>query len=88
MAVVKSKDKHVRRSISVVERVDRAVRSIARRQNVSAAKVYQELVDRGLEAKEAEKRRFFQIAEQLRSTRNEVEARRLKEELARMTFGT
>jgi len=41
----------------------------------------------GLEAREQEKQRLFNLADRLASTRDPEEQSRLKEELARMTFG-
>ncbi len=41
----------------------------------------------GLEAKEAEKRQFFDLAERLRHTHDPDELERIKSEMARMTFG-
>jgi hypothetical protein len=41
----------------------------------------------GIEAKEAEKRRFFELAERLRATDDQTELSAIKNELARMTFG-
>jgi hypothetical protein len=40
-----------------------------------------------LEANEREKAAFFDLAERLAHTSNRAEQKRLKEELARMTFG-
>ncbi len=45
------------------------------------------LIETGLEAKEAEKRRFFELAERLRTTTDKAELQQIKNELARMTFG-
>jgi hypothetical protein len=46
-----------------------------------------ELIETGLESKEAEKRRFFELADQLSSSDDENQRQRIKEELARMVFG-
>jgi len=46
-----------------------------------------DLIESGLEAKEREKHAFFDLAEQLAQTSDRAEQKRLKEELARMTFG-
>ena len=46
-----------------------------------------DLIERGLEAKEREKLAFFELADQLARTSDHTEQKRLKEELARMTFG-
>jgi hypothetical protein len=45
------------------------------------------LIEAGLQSKEAEKERFFTLANQLTESTDPVERKRLKEELARMTFG-
>lgn len=42
---------------------------------------------RGLEAKERDKAEFFDLADRLTRTSDRAEQRRLKKELARMTFG-
>jgi hypothetical protein len=39
-------------------------------------------------AREAEKRRFFDLAERLRATHDPDELRQVKDELARITFGS
>jgi hypothetical protein len=46
-----------------------------------------ELIETGLEAREREKRTFFELADRLAHVTDASEQKRLKEELARMTFG-
>jgi len=87
MATTKVK-KIVRRSISLPREIDSKVQTLARRQNWSANQVLEDLIETGLEAKEAEKRHFFELAERLRTTTDPAELRRIKDELARMTFGS
>ena len=87
MATIKVK-KIVRRSISLPREIDSKVQTLARRQNWSANQVLENLIETGLEAKEAEKRHFFELAERLRTTTDQAELRRIKDELARMTFGS
>ena len=82
-----TKQKGVRRSISLSRELDSKVQRLARHQNRSTNRVLANLIEMGLEAKEAEKRRFFELAERLRDTKDRVEVERLKNELARMTFG-
>ncbi len=60
---------------------------MARRQNRSASRVLEHLIEAGLEAREAEKRRFFELTERLRTATDSAELQQIKEELARMTFG-
>ncbi len=83
----KSVPKTVRRSISLPAEVDSKVRTLARRQNRSANRVIENLIETGLEAKEAEKQRFFALAERLRTATDEIQIGEIKNELARLTFG-
>ncbi|PYV00395.1 MAG: hypothetical protein DMG10_21410 [Acidobacteria bacterium] len=59
---------------------------MAKIQRTSANRVLVELIETGLESKEAEKRRFFELADQLSASTDPEEQQRIKEELARMTF--
>jgi hypothetical protein len=76
-----------RQSVSLPLPVARRVQDLAKRKRVSANRVIVELIETGLEAQEQEKRRFFELADRLSSTSDASEQRRLKEALARMTFG-
>ena len=80
-------DKSVRQSVSIPKHLAKQVKTIAKRQHISANRVLVELIEAGLESKEAEKRRFFELAEKLQTSSDTAEQRRIKEELARMTFG-
>jgi len=53
----------------------------------SANRVIVDLIETGLEARDREKLAFFELAERLAQATNAAEQKRLKEELARMTFG-
>ena len=79
--------KSVRQSVSLPAGVARRVQAIARRRRVSANRVIVDLIESGLDAKEQEKATFFDLAERLARTTDRAEQKRLKEELARMTFG-
>jgi hypothetical protein len=46
-----------------------------------------DLIESGLDVREQEKKRFFDIADRLSRSKDVDEQARLKEELARMTFG-
>ena len=46
-----------------------------------------ELIESGLEVREQEKKHFLNLADRLGSSQDPAEQSRLKEELARMTFG-
>jgi hypothetical protein len=88
MGVQRKTKKTVRRSISLAADTDTKVQKLARRQRQSANRVLENLIETGLEAKEAEKRRFFDLAERLRTTRDPAELEQVKDELARITFGS
>jgi len=80
-------EKIQRQSVSLAPRVARRVKALARSRKTSASRVIAELVQTGLEAQDAEKERFFGLADRLTRSKDPDEQRLLKEELARMTFG-
>jgi len=80
-------EKVVRQSISLPSGIAHRVRNLANRERVSANRVIVNLIEAGLEAREREKREFFELAERLANAKTTTEQKRLKEELARMTFG-
>ena len=49
--------------------------------------VAQDLIESGLEAREEERKRFFALADRLTETNDPLEQKKLKRELAEMTFG-
>jgi hypothetical protein len=80
-------EKLVRQSVSLPARVARRVKSLAKSSNTSANRVIVDLIESGIEARERERQRFFELADRLAHSRDAEEQKRLKEELARMTFG-
>jgi len=87
MAQTQKSKRMVRRSVSVPAEVDSRIKKLAQRENRLPSQVYQLVIEKGLDAKEAEKRRFFELAERLQTSKDPAEIDRLKEDLARMTFG-
>ena len=81
------KNNAVRQSVSLPPRVAKRVRALARNRKSSANRVLVELIETGLESAENERRRFFELADQLTKSSDSAERKRLKEELARITFG-
>ncbi len=77
----------VRQSISIPSSIARRIKTLAKRERTSANRVIVDLIETGLEAREREKRAFFDLAERLANSSNGAEQKRLKEELARLTFG-
>lgn len=79
--------KPVRQSVSIPTRIAKRVRALAKTRKTSANRVLVDLIEAGLESQEAEKKRFLALANQLIESTDPQERQRLKEELARMTFG-
>jgi predicted DNA-binding protein len=80
-------ERPIRQSVSLPARLARRVRTLAKNRKTSTNRVLVELIETGIESKEAEKSRFFDLADQLSVTSDLVERKRIKELLARMTFG-
>jgi len=80
-------EKPVRQSVSLPARLARRVRTLAKNHKTSTNRVLVELIETGIESKESEKSRFFELADQLSSATDPAEQKRIKETLARMTFG-
>ena len=80
-------EKSIRQSVSLPTRLAKRVRALAKRQRTSANRILVALIETGLESKEAEKRRFFELTDQLSSCTDKAEEQRIKDELARLTFG-
>ena len=80
-------EKPVRQSVSLPPRVARRVKALAKTKKTSANRVVVDLIEAGLEAREREKKLFFDLADRLTRSSDTAEQQRLKEDLARMTFG-
>jgi len=80
-------EKLVRQSVSLPARVARQVKSMAKTGNTSANRIIVNLIESGIEVREQQRKRFFELADRLAHTRDAEDQKRLKEELARMTFG-
>lgn len=80
-------ERSVRQSVSLPARVARRVKTLAQSSKTSTSRVIADLIETGLDAREQEKKRFFECADRLSRSRDPEEQKRLKEELARMTFG-
>jgi hypothetical protein len=63
------------------------VSALARSRKASSNRVLLDLIQDGLDAAESERRRFYHLADRLVASTDPAERKRLKEELARMTFG-
>jgi len=79
--------KTVRQSVSLPAHVARRVKYLAKTSSKSANRIIVDLIESGIESRERERKRFFELADRLTRCSNAEEQNRLKEELARMTFG-
>jgi len=80
-------EKPVRRSVSLPPRVARRLKALVKTKKTSTNRVLVDLIEAGMEAQERERERFFDLADRLGRASDPKEKKRLKEELARMTFG-
>jgi len=80
-------ERSVRQSVSIPTGIAKRVRALAKTRKTSANRVLVDLIEAGLQSKETEKERFFSLVSRLTQSRDSAERQRLKEELARMTFG-
>ena len=65
----------------------RRIKALAQKRKSSANRVLVDLIESGLESAENERRRFLELADRLIAANDPAERKRLKEELARITFG-
>jgi hypothetical protein len=79
--------KGLRLSVTIPADIAKRVRAMAKAQKTSANRVLVDLLEAGLQFKDAEKQRFFDLANQLSESANPAERQRLQKELARFTFG-
>ena len=79
--------KPVRQSISLPARVARRVKALAKTSSTSANRIIVDLIESGIEAREQERKRFFELADRLADSRDAKDQKPLTEELARLTFG-
>ena len=73
--------------MSLPPRVAKYVHALAKTRRTSANHLLVDLIEAGIQSKEAEKQRFFALANRLAESADPNERQRIKEELARMTFG-
>lgn len=78
--------KTVRQSVNLPASVARRVKSLAKTSRRSANRIIVDLIESGIQAREEEKNRFFELADRLAHSSDAEEQKHLKEELARMTF--
>jgi metal-responsive CopG/Arc/MetJ family transcriptional regulator len=80
-------NKSVRQSVSLPSRLATKVRKLAKYQRTSTNRVLVELIESGIDSKENQRQRFFDLADKLSASSDADERKRIKKELARLTFG-
>ena len=80
-------EKTVRQSVSLPAPLARRVKTLAKTNSTSANRVIIDLIESGIEAREQEKKRFFELADRLARSSDANEQAQIKQDLARMTFG-
>jgi hypothetical protein len=80
-------EKAVRQSVSLPPTLARRVKSLAKKSRVSANRVLVDLIEAGLDAREQNKKLFFELADRLARADDAAEREGIKRALARMTFG-
>ena len=77
----------IRRSISLPAPVAEKIDAIAAARHVSANRAIVDLLDDAITAYEQRRTAFFELADRFQRSTDPDETERLREELARMTFG-
>jgi hypothetical protein len=77
----------IRRSISLPAEIAQKIDAIAASRHVSANRAIVDLLADAIAAYEQRRAAFFELADRFQKSTDPTETERLREELARMTFG-
>ena len=80
-------EKVVRQSVTLPVKVAQQVRSMAKRQRLSASRMLVELVEDGITVRKERERAFFELANRFREAKDPEDVQRLGDELGTMVFG-
>ena len=72
----------IRKSVSIPTRIAKRVLAIAETRHTSASRVLIDLIETGLQTKESQHKRFFELTDQLAETTDPAERKRLQAELS------
>ena len=78
----------IRRSISLPAEIAQKIDAIAASRHVSANRAIVDLLADAITAYEQRRAAFFELADRFQKSTDPTEIERLREELARMTFGS
>jgi hypothetical protein len=87
MGALLARDEAIRRSISLPAEMAVKVDKIAGERRVSVNRTLVDLLRDAIEAYEQRRTAFFELADRFQKATDPAESERLREELARMTFG-
>lgn len=88
MAPVLAETEAIRRSVSLPAELAQKIDAIADSRHVSGNRAIIDLLSDGITAYEQRRAAFLELADRFRKSKHPAETERLREELARMTFGT
>lgn len=77
----------VRQSVSMPTSLAARVKRLAKSRKLSSNKMVVELIENGIQAEASKQQKFFDLAEKLRNTTDDEEAKRIGDEIGRMIFG-
>jgi hypothetical protein len=87
MSVTSVESEIIRRSISLPAEIAEKIDSIAVSRHVSGNRAIVDLLSDAIAAYEQRRDAFFALADRFRKSKDPAESERLREELAKMTFG-
>jgi len=88
MVNVLAETEAIRRSISLPAEIAEKIDAIATSRHVSANRAIVDLLADAITAYEQRRAAFFELADRFQKSTDPTETERLREELARMTFGS
>lgn len=77
----------IRRSVSIPSAIAEKIDAIAAGRHVSANRAIVDLLADAIAAHEQRRKAFLDLADRFQKSKDPAETKRLREELARMTFG-
>jgi len=87
MSVTSVESEIIRRSISLPAEIAEKIDTIAVSRHVSGNRAIVDLLSDAIAAYEQRRDAFFALADRFRKSKDPAESERLRQELARMTFG-
>jgi len=75
----------IRKSVSIPTRIAKRILAIAETRHTSASRVLVDLIETGLQTKESQHKRFFELTDQLAETTDPAERKRLQSELSALS---